>query len=110
MVMGISVILTITKLFHHLSRSVAQMQWNLEIAEFLHIGQSLVNRSYLAIDKALADVKEFGNLEIPLHLRNAPTQMMKQFGYGKNYAYAHDHLEQAKQLKYLPDSLGGKRY
>ena len=55
-------------------------------------------------------MKEFGNLEIPLHLRNAPTQMMKQFGYGKNYAYAHDDLERAKQLKYLPDALGGKHY
>lgn len=68
------------------------------------------NRSYVAIDKALADVKEHGTLEIPLHLRNAPTQLMKEFGYGKNYAYAHDDLANARKLTYLPEQLRNHRY
>ncbi|MBE7179181.1 MAG: replication-associated recombination protein A, partial [Mucilaginibacter polytrichastri] len=47
------------------------------------------NASYLAIDKALALVKQTGDLPVPLHLRNAPTKLMKNIGYGKNYQYAH---------------------
>ncbi len=68
------------------------------------------NRSYEAIGKALGDVKEFGSLEVPLHLRNAPSALMKQFGYGKNYAYAHTQPDEAKKLNYLPEKLKGKRY
>ncbi len=68
------------------------------------------NRSYLAIDMALEDVRELGALEIPLHLRNAPTELMKSFGYGKQYAYAHSDLEGAKALTYLPEPLKGKKY
>ena len=49
------------------------------------------NRSYNAINEAMAEVKKSGNLEIPKHIRNAPTQLMKQWGYGKNYDYPHNH-------------------
>ena len=48
------------------------------------------NSAYLAINKAQAMVKQTGNLSVPLHLRNAPTQLMKNHGYGKGYKYAHD--------------------
>ena len=48
------------------------------------------NASYLAIDSALQKVRETGNLPVPLHLRNAPTKLMAQEGYGKGYMYAHD--------------------
>lgn len=68
------------------------------------------NRSYIAMDAALADVKEHGALEVPMHLRNAPTQFMKKLGYGQAYAYPHDDLAGAKRLTYLPDALKGRRY
>jgi putative ATPase len=68
------------------------------------------NRAYLAINKALEDVETYGGLEIPMHLRNAPTKFMKEIGYGKGYAYAHDDLKGAQALAYLPKRLQGKRY
>ncbi|MCX6126545.1 MAG: replication-associated recombination protein A, partial [Proteobacteria bacterium] len=68
------------------------------------------NRSYVAIDRALADVKSKGALEIPLSLRNAPTGLLKQAGYGKDYAYAHDDLAGARKLAYLPAELRGRKY
>jgi len=68
------------------------------------------NRSYLAIDKALADVKRTGNLAVPMHLRNAPTRFMKEVGYGKGYIYAHDDPKGAGQQSYLPQELGNVRY
>ncbi len=68
------------------------------------------NRAYLAINEAISDVKEAGMLEIPLHLRNAPTKLMKDMGYGKAYIYAHDDPKGAAKLQYLPDDLKGKHY
>lgn len=68
------------------------------------------NRAYVGVDAAIADLRKFGSLEVPLHLRNAQTKLMKEFGYGKNYAYAHDELEAAKKLAYLPPELKGRRY
>ena len=68
------------------------------------------NASYLAIDAALSDVKKYPGCEVPIHLRNAPTQFMKNIGYGKNYVYPHDHPNEAKQSTYLPPALKGKRY
>jgi len=68
------------------------------------------NRSYEAIEKALADVKELGALDVPLHLRNAPTKLMRGIGYGKYYAYAHSNPEQAKESTYLPKELAQRVY
>ena len=68
------------------------------------------NRAYVAIDEALADVKTFGALDVPLHLRNAPTQLMKQENFGKDYVYAHSDLDRARQLTYLPPELNGRQY
>lgn len=68
------------------------------------------NRAYNAINAALSDVKNTGPLEIPMHLRNAPTRFMKDQGFGNGYAYAHDDLEGARQLPYLPTNLKGRRY
>lgn len=68
------------------------------------------NRSYLAINEALADVKRTGSLEVPLHLRNAPTKLMKDMGYGQNYIYAHDNPKGASRLDYLPGELRHKSY
>lgn len=64
--------------------------------------------SYLAYGKAKADVEKFGNLPVPLHLRNAPTKLMKDLNYGKNYKYTP--LEDSSHQKYLPDELAGKKY
>ena len=68
------------------------------------------NRSYLAINQALDDVRKTGSLEVPLHLRNAPTKLMKDMGYGQNYIYAHDNPNAASQQEYLPDELKNRRY
>ena len=66
------------------------------------------NSAYLGIDKALDIVKKTGNLPVPLHLRNAPTGLMEELGYGKDYKYAHDFPGHFVQQQYLPDELIGK--
>ncbi|MBN2805014.1 MAG: replication-associated recombination protein A, partial [Prolixibacteraceae bacterium] len=67
------------------------------------------NTSYNAIDEALALVRETGNLPVPLHLRNAPTKLMKELGYGKAYKYAHAYEGNFVNQQYLPDDLKKKR-
>ena len=66
------------------------------------------NSSYVAIDAALATVKESGDLSIPLALRNAPTKLMKELGYGQDYKYAHDYQGNFVQTNFLPEQLKGK--
>jgi len=68
------------------------------------------NRSYNAINKALADVQRTGTLEVPLHLRNAPTKLMQELGYGAGYVYAHDDQAAASRQIYLPIELAHQRY
>jgi len=69
------------------------------------------NAVYRAFDAAVADAKQHGSLEVPLHLRNAPTRLMQQLGYGKQYRYAHDEPEgYAAGADYFPDGLGRRRY
>ena len=63
------------------------------------------NSAYCAIDAAIAEVKRSGNLAVPLHLRNAPTRMMKDLGYGKGYRYPHDFPNNFVKQDYLPDAL-----
>ncbi|MDR2763757.1 MAG: replication-associated recombination protein A [Tannerella sp.] len=63
------------------------------------------NSAYLAIDGALALVNETGNLPVPLHLRNAPTALMKELNYGKNYKYAHDYEGHFVKQDFLPEEL-----
>ncbi len=65
------------------------------------------NSSYLAIDEALRLVQETGDLPVPLHLRNAPTQLMKDLGYGSDYHYAHNHPGHFVRDNYLPEDLKG---
>ncbi|PIZ03394.1 MAG: recombination factor protein RarA [Gammaproteobacteria bacterium CG_4_10_14_0_8_um_filter_38_16] len=69
------------------------------------------NASYLAFNQAMDDVRKGGNAEVPLHLRNAPTQLMKQLDYGKNYRYAHNEPNAiAKGENYFPETIGKKIY
>lgn len=68
------------------------------------------NSAYLAIDQALSLVRQTGNLPVPLHLRNAPTELMTDLGYGKGYRYAHDYPGHFVRQQYLPDALIGKRF
>lgn len=68
------------------------------------------NRAYVAVDRAIADVERNGALPIPMHLRNAPTALMKEMGHGKDYAYAHDDGERARRMPYLPGELRGVTY
>ena len=63
------------------------------------------NSAYMAINQALETVKATGNLPVPLHLRNAPTQLMKELEYGKNYKYAHDYTGNFVNQQYLPNEL-----
>jgi putative ATPase len=65
------------------------------------------NSAYLAIDEALAKVRETGNLPVPLHLRNAPTSLMKELGYSDGYKYPHDYPNHWVEQQYLPDELVG---
>ena len=69
------------------------------------------NAVYVAMAEAMADVAEFGTLEVPLKLRNAPTRLMKQLGYGRDYRYAHDEPHAfAAGERYLPDGMPDRRY
>ncbi|MHB8471938.1 MAG: replication-associated recombination protein A [Gammaproteobacteria bacterium] len=69
------------------------------------------NAVYTAFGAARQDVKTHGSLEVPLHLRNAPTRLMKQLDYGKDYRYAHDEPDAyAAGEKYFPDALGERQY
>ena len=65
------------------------------------------NSAYLAIDEALAKVRETGNLSVPMHLRNAPTSLMKELGYSDGYKYPHDFPGHWTEQQYLPDELLG---
>jgi len=85
----------------------------------LAIGQAVVylacaaksNAVYAAYKQAMDDAQQSGSLEVPLHLRNAPTRLMKEQGYGENYRYAHDEDEGfAAGETYLPESLGARQY
>lgn len=66
------------------------------------------NASYKAIGKAQQVVKQTGDLPVPIHLRNAPTKLMKELGYGKDYLYAHDYDQNFAFQDYLPDDLQGE--
>ena len=68
------------------------------------------NASYMAIGKAQQKVRETGDLPVPLHIRNAPTQLMKDLGYGKEYAYAHDYENNFVQSEFLPEKLSGTTF
>lgn len=67
------------------------------------------NSAYLAIDKALDIVKSTGNLPVPLHLRNAPTKLMKELGYHEGYQYAHDFPNHFAPQSYMPEEIAGKK-
>ncbi len=68
------------------------------------------NSQYMAIDAAQQEVRRSGNLPVPLHLRNAPTKLMKELGYHEGYKYAHDYAGNYVEQQYLPDGLQGKRF
>ena len=68
------------------------------------------NSAYLGIDEALAVVRETGNQPVPLHLRNAPTKLMKDLGYSDGYKYPHDYAGHFVAQQYLPDALMAKRF
>ena len=68
------------------------------------------NSAYMAVDTAIGYVKQSGNLPVPLHIRNAPTQLMKQLGYHKDYQYAHDFPGHFVNQQYLPDEAVNERF
>jgi putative ATPase len=68
------------------------------------------NASYMAINQAQQVVKQSGNLSIPLHLRNAPTKLMKELGYGEDYKYSHSYANNFAEQEFLPDELSGTKF
>jgi putative ATPase len=69
------------------------------------------NAVYMAYKAAMADAREHGSLEVPVHLRNAPTKLMKELGYGKEYRYAHDEPgAYAAGETYFPEGMGEPNY
>lgn len=68
------------------------------------------NAAYVAINRAQREVQESGNLSVPLHLRNAPTKLMKEAGYGKSYKYTHDYPNNFTTQEYMPDELSGVKF
>lgn len=68
------------------------------------------NSAYMAIDAAIAKVRAMGNLSIPLHLRNAPTSLMKKMDYGKGYQYAHNYVGNFAEQEFLPSDISGERF
>ena len=68
------------------------------------------NTAYMGMEAALKDAKEFGNLPVPLHLRNAPTKLMKDLDYGKGYQYAHDIEGKVADMQCMPDELKDSKY
>ncbi len=68
------------------------------------------NSTYSAINEAMDLVKKTGNLPVPLHLRNAPTKLMKDMGYGKNYQYAHSYKGNFVDQEFLPKELSGTKF
>lgn len=73
-------------------------------------GSPKSNASYMAIKKAQSKVKETGDLSVPLAIRNAPTKLMKDLGYGKGYDYAHDHENNFVDFEFLPEEISGTSF
>jgi putative ATPase len=68
------------------------------------------NASYLGIDMALAEVRRSGDLPVPMHIRNAPTKLMKNMGYGRDYKYAHDYEQNFAPQEFLPEQIAGRTF
>jgi putative ATPase len=64
----------------------------------------------MAIEEALEMVRKQGDLPVPLHIRNAPTRLMKNMGYGKNYKYAHSYEQNFTEQEFLPDEISGTAF
>ena len=65
------------------------------------------NSAYLAINKAQSIIREKGDSSIPLHLRNAPTKLMEELDYGKDYSYSHDNVDKLHMQDFLPEEISG---
>ncbi len=68
------------------------------------------NSAYMAINSALEEVNKSGNLSVPLHLRNAPTKLMKELGYGNEYKYAHSYSGNFTDLQFLPEEISAIKF
>lgn len=80
-----------------------------QLAEFL-ANSPKNNSAYLALKQAFSDVDKFGSLEVPLHFRNAPTELMKELGYGKDYEYDHDLENKKSNQQCFPPELQDRDY
>jgi len=98
---------------HGMCKSVGSPEGELAIAQAVAYLASAAksNALYMAYKAALSEAKEHGSLAVPIHLRNSPTKLMKELGYGKAYRYAHDEPEAyAAGESYFPDEMGERQY
>ncbi|MDE6283468.1 MAG: replication-associated recombination protein A [Muribaculaceae bacterium] len=93
-------------------RKIGMPEGRIPLAEcVIYLATSLKsNSAYKAIDAALAEVRKSGDLPVPLHIRNAPTSLMKEMGYGADYKYAHDYPGNFVIQQFLPDRLQGTHF
>ncbi len=68
------------------------------------------NSAYMAINKAMETAQQTGDQPVPLHLRNAPTRLMEELGYGRDYKYAHDYRGNFVRQKFMPGQLDGETF
>lgn len=100
-----------TAVFHAVERvGLPEAQINLAQGTTYLASQPKDNASYVGLLEALKDARAFGNLDVPLHLRNAITSLMRDLGYGKGYRYVHKDPAARREQSHLPEALRGKRY
>jgi putative ATPase len=105
---ALSIALASMEAFHFIGRPEGELALA-EAAVFLATAPKS-NALYVAYEKAKEDVREKGALPVPLHIRNAPTRLMKNLGYAQGYKYAHDFADAVVAQNYFPDELGAKTY
>ncbi len=104
-------LLLVTAVFHAVQFvGLPEAQINLAQGTTYLASRPKDNASYVGLLEALRDARTFGNLEVPLHLRNAVTSLMRDLGYGQGYRYVHEDPQASHEQSHLPDRLGKKRY
>ena len=104
-----------TEISRRLSKLAEAPFVKVEATRFTEVGYvgrdvEQIIRDLLEIAIAMEKVKKTGNLQVPIHLRNAPTKLMKDLGYGKGYMYAHDFKDQFADQEFLPDEISGTKF
>ena len=84
--------------------------WRWQVHSIYLASSPKSNSAYLAIDKALSHIRNNGAGDIPVHLRNAPTKLMKELGYGDTYKYSHQHPNNFVDQEFMPKEISGTSF